>query len=191
MSLKSKVKVGRVTNLSEARYCAGMGVDMLGFPVGKDGLTPEQYKQMIEWVAGPEFVLETNHSDSVDRTYITDNYPGHYVGIGVREIDWLYETKLNFVVILEARDWVRVYGDLTSRDNVKFVEVVNASKQDAATIRAIAAYFPVLVRISSVEDLSIIDSLNAGIALTGSDEEKPGIKDYSKVAEILESLEVD
>jgi phosphoribosylanthranilate isomerase len=31
MPLKTFVKVGCITNLSDARYCAGMGVDMLGF----------------------------------------------------------------------------------------------------------------------------------------------------------------
>ena len=29
MPLKTFVKVGNITNLSDARYCAGMGVDML------------------------------------------------------------------------------------------------------------------------------------------------------------------
>ena len=33
MSLQTFVKVGEITNLSDARYCAGMGVDLLGFNV--------------------------------------------------------------------------------------------------------------------------------------------------------------
>ena len=33
MPLKTIVKVGSITNLSDARYCAGMGVEMLGFNV--------------------------------------------------------------------------------------------------------------------------------------------------------------
>ncbi len=35
MALKTIVKVGNITNLSDARYCAVMGVDMLGFCLNK------------------------------------------------------------------------------------------------------------------------------------------------------------
>jgi len=191
MSLKAKVKVGRVTNLSEARYCAGMGVDMLGFPVGEEGLKPEHYKQMIEWVAGPEFVLEVHHFQTADVKYITDNYPGHYIEIGSAQLGWLSDKGLNFVVAIKPHEWVNLYGDLTARQNIKYVELLGATKQDSATIRAIGAYFPVLLNVESTEGLDDLLKLAAGIALTGSDEEKPGIKDYSKVSEILEALETD
>lgn len=180
MSLKAKVKVGHITNLSEARYCAGMGVDLLGFPVGSDGLKPEQYKQMIEWVAGPEFVLEAHHSPSLDLTGITDNYPGHYIEIGSHQLEWLKNKDLNFILAIKPGEWVNLYGDLTSYENLKFVELLNGSKSDATAIKA---FFPVLLN-----DVDLALSLNTGIALIGSDEEKPGIKDY-QIADILESLE--
>lgn len=192
MSLKTRVKVGRVTNLSEARYCAGMGVDLLGFPAGADGLKPEQYRQMIDWVAGPELVLEAHNSRIDDPAYITDNYPGHYIEIGSSQLAWLADKTLNFIVAIEAKEWVNLYGDLMGLGNVKFIELLNASKQDASTVRAIGTTIPVLLNISNREDLADMLKLNtAGISLTGTDEEKPGIKNYSNLAEILESLEVE
>jgi phosphoribosylanthranilate isomerase len=192
MSLKTRVKVGRVTNLSEARYCAGMGVDMLGFPVGDDGLKPEEYKQMIEWVAGPELVLEVYHSQMEDLKAITDNYPGHYIEVGRNQIHWLSDKSLNFIVAIEARDWVNVYGDLMGKENVKYIELIDASRQDASAVRAIGTHFPVLVSVKNTDSLAETLKLNsAGIALTGSDEEKPGIKNYGHVADILEALDVD
>lgn len=192
MSLKTRVKVGRVTNLSEARYCAGMGVDLLGFPVGDEGLKPEQYKQMIEWVAGPELVLEVHQSKKQDLKYITDNYPGHYIEIGRYQLDWLSDKTLNFIVAIEAQDWVNVYGELMGRENVKYVELVGSSRQDASTVRAIGAYFPVFQNIKSTAALEDALKLNSGgISLTGSDEEKPGIKNYDSVASVLEALEID
>jgi len=191
MSLKAKVKVGRITNLSEARYCAGMGVDLLGFPVGEDGLKPEQYRQMIEWVAGPELVLETHRSSTVDLKYITDNYPGHYIEIGSSQLGWLSDKGLNFVLAIKPGEWVNLYGNLMGLENIKYVELIGATKHDASTIRAIGVYFPVLLNVESTEGLEDILKLKAGIALIGSDEEKPGIKDYSKVSEILEALETE
>lgn len=179
MALKAKVKVGRITNLSEARYCAGMGVDLLGFPVGEDGLKPEQYKQMIEWVSGPEFVLEVHRSQS-DLKYITDNYPGHYIEIGIHQLNWLSRKDLNFVVAINPGEWMKLAG----YENIKFVEVFDWNNEE------VDSEFPVLINVESTDSADEALRLKYGIALTGSDEEKPGIKDYSNLAEILEALEV-
>jgi phosphoribosylanthranilate isomerase len=179
MSLKAKVKVGRVTNLSEARYCAGMGVDLLGFPVGDEGrsgdakgrrgLEPEEYRKMIDWIAGPELILEA-HDSNVNLAYITDNYPGHYIEIGSHQLDWLKDKSLNFVLALKASEWVNLYGELMGQDNIKFIELLEPTKSEAVAIRS---FFPVLL-----SDVEMALSLDTGIALIGSDEEKPGIKDY-------------
>jgi phosphoribosylanthranilate isomerase len=192
MSLKAKVKVGRVTNLSEARYCAGMGVDLLGFPVGEEGglspkasaprgLEPDEYRKMIDWIAGPELVLEA-HRFKGSLNYITDNYPGHYIEIGSHQLDWLKDKSLNFVLAIKPTEWVNIYGDLMGHKNIKYVELLEPSKSEATAIKA---FFPVLLG-----DVEMALALNAGIALIGSDEEKPGIKDY-KLSDILESLEIE
>lgn len=190
MSLKTKVKVGHVTTLSEARYCAGMGVDWLGFPVGENGLTPEAYRQLIEWVAGPELVLEVFRSHTLDLEYITEHYPGHYIAIGPRQIDWLSKSQLQFVLVITPADWVTIYGDVMGRSNIRLIEVVGATPSDAATIRAIAAHFPTLVQINRLDQLDEVAGLPSnGISLVGSKEEKPGIQNYGLVADVLEKLE--
>ena len=61
MMLKTQVKVGNISNLSDARYCAGMGVDMLGFAVipGHEGYVPEPlYQDLRGWISGPAIVAE-------------------------------------------------------------------------------------------------------------------------------------
>jgi phosphoribosylanthranilate isomerase len=169
-----------------------MGVDLLGFPVGDEGLKPEQYRQMIEWVAGPELVLEAHHSRTLDLQYITDNYPGHYIEIGRDQLDWLSDRKLNFILAIEVKDWVSLYGNLMGLENIKYIELLNATPHDASTVRAIGSLFPVLLGVNDpgkLADALKLDS--AGISLVGSDEEKPGIKDYGNVAEILEALETE
>lgn len=181
MSLKAKVKVGHVTNLSEARYCAGMGVDLLGFPVGENGLRPEQYKQLIEWVVGPEFILEVHQSQAMDIRHITDNYPGHYIEVGTRQLDWLDNDELNFIVAVTSAELRNVEALLRQRKNVKFVEVLDWNGESVVT-----GDIPLLLNTNNV---NAVLPLNAGIALNGSDEDKPGIKDYSEIAEVLEALE--
>ncbi|NJM26270.1 MAG: N-(5'-phosphoribosyl)anthranilate isomerase, partial [Bacteroidia bacterium] len=61
MALKVKVKVGNITNLSDARYCAGMGVDMLGFATIKGAafhITADLYQQLRGWISGPSYVAQ-------------------------------------------------------------------------------------------------------------------------------------
>ena len=41
--LKTLIKVSNINNLSDARYCAGMGVEMLGFSM--DELSIEKFKE--------------------------------------------------------------------------------------------------------------------------------------------------
>ena len=61
MALKTIVKVGSITNLSDARYCAGMGVEMLGFafdPSHGYYLQAIQFNEIIKWVSGVTIVGE-------------------------------------------------------------------------------------------------------------------------------------
>lgn len=54
MPLKTLVKVGKITNLSDARYCAGMNVDMLGFVTveSRENYLPvKDYQDIRGWVS--------------------------------------------------------------------------------------------------------------------------------------------
>jgi phosphoribosylanthranilate isomerase len=61
MSLKTFVKVSGVNNLSDARYCAGMGVDVLGFNIDtltQDYISPEKFVAIQGWLSGVSFAAE-------------------------------------------------------------------------------------------------------------------------------------
>lgn len=55
----TRLKICGITTLADARYCAGAGVDYLGFiqhPESPRYIAPEQAKEIIGWVYGPETV---------------------------------------------------------------------------------------------------------------------------------------
>ena len=55
MALKTFVKISSVNNLSDARYCAGMGVDIIGFDLheGSDHyVSPSKFKEIERWISG-------------------------------------------------------------------------------------------------------------------------------------------
>src|SRR6187402_255425 len=91
MSLKTKVKVGNITNLSDARYCAGMGASWLGFPMKEvDGslLSPEKFMDITGWVSGPEFVLEAEEINLQQLYTVIQRYPAQYIQIEVSQLEF-------------------------------------------------------------------------------------------------------
>ena len=54
--LRSKVKVSAIENLSDARYCAGMGVEWLGFSMTDVPL--DKFNEIRNWLSGVQIVGE-------------------------------------------------------------------------------------------------------------------------------------
>ena len=86
--LKTQVKVSSITNLSDARYCAGMGVDLLGFAIQEISL--EKFTEIRNWLAGVEIVGEFSTHDAEEIKAKVAEYQPDYL-----EID----TKVNLVAI--------------------------------------------------------------------------------------------
>ncbi len=66
LMLSTFVKISNVTNLSDARYCAGMGVDMLGFSIDEilsSYVAPKKYAEIRAWVAGVQLVAESSETN--------------------------------------------------------------------------------------------------------------------------------
>src|SRR5258708_3649368 len=93
--LITKVKVGKVTNLSEARYCAGMGVDFLSFPASS--VDPKTFQEITGWVAGPKFGVEIDSST-------VEEYKADFVEVPFDSIDKIPKDKKAFVH-LSVNEW--------------------------------------------------------------------------------------
>lgn len=186
MALKTKVKVGNINSLSSARYCAGMGVDFLGFSIGDAGLNPLEYKEIIEWVSGPQFVLEAHRDRTLSLEDITNNYPGHYVEIGKHQIHWLDNTQYDFILYLERADWPLVAAVMKSKSNLKYIELMAGSLDELM----IPPDYPVILILQDSAWLEGVLRLPiTGISLTSGVEDGPGLMNYDSVADVLELLE--
>jgi phosphoribosylanthranilate isomerase len=189
MALKTTVKV-TINNLSDARYCAGMGVEFIGFSTDPDDpfyLSPDNFSEISEWLSGVDFVAETNGisetSDSYDVDYVQVVNPAEAI---------LFSDKK---IILEgtADDLHRWKDQLPEIKNLAFLLLVITGNTDTDDIIKEFHEYPLLIGydISLDEVMALADSPATGIALKGSDEIKPGLKDYDELADILEALEVD
>lgn len=189
MALKTTVKV-TVNNLSDARYCAGMGVDFIGFSTDPDNpfyLSPDNFAEISEWLSGVNFVAETNGISETSDSYAVD-----YVQVSNPAEASLFRDKK---IILEgnADDLHRWKGQLPEIENLAFLLLVVTGNSRTEDIIKEFPEYPLLVGydISLDEVKALAYSPATGIALKGSDEIKPGLKDYDELADILEALEVD
>jgi len=187
MALKTKVKAGNITNLSDARYCAGMGVDWLSFPI--DSVNPTTFKEITDWVTGPQFILELTKPESISNI---SQYPVDTVEISFMNLDLIDQLfPMNWMVIMPLSKWSLAKNNLLKhKSRIKYL-LINPDQSDLHLISEIAIHFQVL--INQIESHTLNELLTLpieGINITGQDELRPGLKDFEKLASVLEELEV-
>jgi phosphoribosylanthranilate isomerase len=204
MALNTIVKVGNISNLSDARYCAGMGVQYLGFSLDShkaEYVDPPTLKSIKEWVVGPEIVGELSGLDhvSIQRTaeqYNIDCLEVEHPGV----LDGLATLKLPLILKLDISAFqntgeLREIMILTADKVVFFIlERSAGSTIQVEEILELATYFKIMTGFSIHKDSlhSWLDGTEIfGISLKGETETIPGFKDYDALAEILEEIEVD
>ena len=187
MSLKTKVKAGNITNLSDARYCAGMGVDWMSFPAHE--VNPVTFKEITDWVTGPEFILEMNESTPLPSI---EQYPVSTLEISFGQlslIDLLPEAS--FIVATPLSAWDSIKSELLKyKSRINFL-VIELDSPGIHLVQEVASQFKVLINQSGKYPIVELLSLPIeGINVTGESELKPGLKDFDKLSSILEELEV-
>jgi phosphoribosylanthranilate isomerase len=187
--LMTKVKVGKITNLSEARYCAGMGVDFLSFPVSS--VDPKTYREITSWVAGPKFGIEIESAT----TDLITQYQCDFISFGIDTTDASAPdfNGRKLFVCLDINDWfVQRMNLMRVKEQIVHIELNVPLLNDAAMNILLQASkdFDILLKITFAMGREQIRKLPiAGISLDGDGETKPGYKEYP-LSEILEQLEV-
>ncbi|MER0439301.1 N-(5'-phosphoribosyl)anthranilate isomerase [Emticicia sp. W12TSBA100-4] len=200
MSLKTLVKVSNITNLSDARYCAGMGVEMIGFVMDKfsaDYTSPEKMKEIKSWVAGVLVVGETQSADYEEVKAMVEAYEIDILQISeagllpqIADLSKPIILKLEFESAY-LEDYLERYSQF-----VEFFLVDGGDFSDFAryTLKEYAFNYPIVLDFGiTAENVNeLLEEMQLkGIALKGSNEIRPGYKDYDELSEILELLEED
>lgn len=205
MALSTFVKINSVTNLTDARYGSGMYVNLLGFNLDRASekyVSPELFKDISGWVSGVEFVAEFSHDSNPDMLKILEQYPA---------ISWIEYDRIEELQSLADKGYSLIYKmnleevrhiepdvaktlsqsgiifHVVSQDDVLSDDNIKVIKKLALDCKVILGVGITIENASSLgEEVGIY-----GISLSGSDEIKPGLKDMSKLADILEKLEIE
>lgn len=200
MSLKTLVKVSNITNLSDARYCAGMGVEMIGFVMdifSADYTSPEKMKEIKSWVAGVQIVGETQSADYEEVKALVEAYEIDILQISeagllpqIADLGKPIILKLEFESAY-LEDYLERYSQF-----VEFFLVDGGDFSDFAryTLKEYSFNYPIVLDFGiTAENVNeLLEEMQIkGFALKGSNEIRPGYKDYDELSEILEVLEED
>lgn len=187
MALKTLVKVSGVNNLSNARFCAGMGVDMLGFDM--DTLPIEQYNEIRNWVAGVKIVGETNETEVEKVLSKIEAFKPDLVEI--TDFDLAVELyKRSDIEVIFVENSVKSILNYT--DNIKFLEFKKIDSKSLELFFSYAAEPYLLVAANNLNDNNIqLEGNKFGITIEADTEERPGFSHFENTMEILESLEIE
>lgn len=194
MALKTIVIVSGINNLSDSRYCAGMGVNYLGFNIDEHSnkyVSPEMLNELKGWVSGVEIVTESVSKNS------NDGYEANYHHI--YDLDLLEKSNEPVFLSLSVDQAIASFDALLSNASlIKHLILTNTNQSlseiEISLIEKLSSNISVLlgfgVEANNVTHL-IETTAISGIALEGGDEIRPGFKDYDELADILEALEID
>jgi phosphoribosylanthranilate isomerase len=203
MALKTKVKINRITNLTDARYCSGMYVDVLGFSLEEASphyISPSQFQEITGWISGADYAAEFSESDAYTIERKLADYPG-INWIESSDLDTLIQLKnlgkeLIYQVSIEEIESIgpkievlnqnQITLHITSTENTLTIDNKLVIEELASKVKLFLGFG---IHPENASMLSEIPGL-AGLALDGGDEIKPGLRDFDQLATILENLEL-
>ena len=197
MKSKKFVKIRGVNNLSDARYCSGMMVDVIGFNLNsnhKDGVSIEVLKAITQWIQGPQIagefedmeleliqtylplvdldIIETSNPDLL--APLSETGKKIYLKINLDTID-NEQTLLNKIKEGQMAHKIVVFRSQKSKNKTLIKQLLHYTQSEQ------------IINGFNL-DLDRLDSWPA-IEIMATAEEKPVFKDYGEIMDILEYIE--
>lgn len=183
MALKTTVYLQGATNLTEARYAAAMEVSYLGFPILNSpfALDDTTLTAILAWISGPQIVLELNHWVNNETEEWLKRHQATAVYLQEGPLPELLPEGISLIVPLSlANSLNETLKNQTIALVIEEPKAVQSQVQNNLPLWAIPQ-----------GDFNLEETLNTvqGIVLKGSQEERPGWKDFDEISTILEALE--
>lgn len=184
-SLKTEVKVGEINNLSDARFCAAMGVPFLGFLMAhpeRKSLSKEEFVAISQWLEGPELVGE--FFDAEDQFILDLNQEIGFSAVQTNNLDQAKRLISKGIEVF----FISKESGLKMPENILYLILDEGYSSDpseySSHVKVLCGYG---LNKDSLEGI-ISDTNFAGIHLKGSDELRPGYKNFDELADVLELI---
>lgn len=194
--MRPLLKINNLTNLQDARSSAAVGFDFISFSLERGSnkkLTPTLIWNMVNWLSGPEIVVEMNAESLEELNGLEKMFPFRYATFPVD--DW-NELLLTYTpsVILRGDEFcspahIQKWIDLAAKEEKEIKVELTLSKLN--DIETYIDVFPHLfVHFSTVDlaekCLQNSEVLPFGISLGEEVEEEPGALDYERIDSFMD-----
>ena len=193
MLLKTKVAVTQVSNLHDARYCAGMGVDWVSFPItGERAVSPQDFEEITGWITGPKLLAEADDAEAELAAYQFDGLLTSHVELVQR---FTGQVPILFKLNIDEKSPSEIAEALEELNGKAEVIILQSSypfdEQDQDGLREYCQKYPILLSLpfnpENAEEALKLQPL--GLSLKGSQEIKVGFNDFDGLADVIEALE--
>ncbi len=213
--LKTKIKASQIANLTDARYFAAMGADLLGFsldPASESYTDPKKVGEIRDWVEGPAIVGEFGVAtvDSIREAHKLLKLDMVQVGpfqnanvLGLLDgIPIIKEIVIDGFT--DAQEVAALCGDTTKfvkyfildffKNGISWSDLKSESGFELSILKEICQKHSVLLSIDVVpeEVEELLSTLQpAGLSVFGGEEELVGVKSFDDLDELFDQLMIE
>lgn len=205
MGLRTSVIVNGINNLSDARYCAGMGVDIIGFNLKLDDaerVQPDTLKEITGWVSGVKVAGEFTRARPEMINDMADEFGLDYIQLDtpylIDEIEEINRPVIQKIFInkdtveSELLEMMELYSPVVHAFIIYSDDFLTVDETNLKFLKSISKEYKVYIGFG-IDKTNITNTLNkikpAGIGLHGGHEIKPGLKDFDELQDIFEEIE--
>jgi len=196
-----KIKLGNITNLSDARFAAAAGIEYMGFCFDTNNVNyipPVKAKQIIDWTSGCFVVAEFGNQSIHEIMAITEmlnidivEINNHLLPTDLVEIDKPIIKKLDISLSNKETLTAEIVLYSTKVDAFHLFASHENNSITEQQLKEICNNYKIIwgINTSSKTIKSITETYQPyALNITGGDEEKTGVKDFDELNNILDVL---
>ncbi len=187
-----KFKISKLINLQDARYSAAVGFHFVSFSLARGDhkkLAPTFIWNIVNWLEGPEVILEINDNSWEELQEVTFDY--RYLALPLEDWNAVTKTQANAFILktsslpspIALQSLLNENPDVEIRFELTFSNIADAL--------AYQALFPhIFLHFTSLDlYFDFFQQKNErmpwGISLQEEAEEEPGFLDYERMDELM------
>jgi phosphoribosylanthranilate isomerase len=194
--LRLPVKVNSITNLSDARYCAGMGVEMIGFCQNETSdrfLSVEKANGIAGWLVGVKIISENSAQKfAAELMNSAEALSAEAIEVWDAPPPAPIQSSLPLLYRFTLSEWEKTKSTLPQEATLH-VALEKSDIHQIALIENICKQNTTFLNVSKLDIADIEKLLNEakpyGLSHDGGNELSPGLSDFEHLAEVLEYLE--
>ena len=187
-----------INNLSDARYCAGMGADKLTFvldPALPDHLDTKTVKELAGWIAGVELIGEFSQLSAPEINALAAECGLDAVLLrSFRTPEELAEIAPPVYLELNATEVATGIGELPAAPVGFVVELPMDAPLTSPFLAALATQRPLWLGPGLHPERAREAATQlplAGLSFPSGNEVKPGLRDFDQLEAVFEALELE